>query len=1235
MGQKSWTKEQSAAISIKDCDLLVAAAAGSGKTAVLVERIVSMITEGENPCDIDRLLIVTFTKAAASEMSERIGLALAEKLKQDPTNVHLQNQLTLLSRADIKTIHAFCLQVIKEYYYLLDMDPSVRTADQSEIKLLKNQVLDEVFEQYYSNEKNQDFCTLVEQFGGGTSDKGLKELVLRIHTFIQGAPDPIDWLKNVTSQYKNVLTGTIDETVWMPIIKKIIHEEVEQSIFQMEQALTIAQCNVGFDGYEKTLEIELEMLKNLTQHISKPFEILYREFSHIKFGRLSPYKGEETELADNIKNLRNHAKKNIGVLKEKYFLFRPETMYDHLKQLQYIVIALVDLIITFSDAYQLAKKEKQILDFSDYEHLCMKILWSNDSTLDEIQPTAAALELQNKYEGILVDEYQDSNLIQEMILTAVSKKSQDNPNCFMVGDVKQSIYRFRLAMPEIFMEKYVNYPLYTKADESKYKKIVLGKNFRSRENILEGINFLFQQIMSKELGELEYNQEAALYPGAIFPETSLLCGGSNEILLIDDSEKEEDFLLEEIQEMNRKEMEAERIAKRIHQLMQDDFNVYDKDIKQYRPLRYSDIAILLRGIRSWNGIFDEIFQKREIPFFMDTSLGYLHTTEVITVLSLLQIIDNPRQDIPLICALHSPIYQFSSEELMEIRLEGGENSYWECLEQYVMKYNDDENDLNKKIVQKIKGFFEHLKNWRESSESFSISELLWYLYYQTGYFDYVGITSGGVARQANLRFLIEKAEQYENTNMKGLFHFVKYIENIKKAEEEEGSAKLLSESDNLVRVMTIHKSKGLEFPVVFVSDMGKEFNMTDTRSDVVMHQKLGLGFNYMDLKNRTVYATLSKTALAEIIKQEMLSEELRVLYVAMTRAKEKLILTGYVKNLQKKLEEWSEVAKTQSLQLPVFYRKKAKNYLDWVMPAFLRHPQSKDICFYERHIFSQVASDWKFECIHSKKFLKEAKNEKDNKINANNYIFTQDLTTDYSGYKNEIFRRLQWKYPFEEATLLQGKISISEIKRRQTLELEKDNTYSLFETKKPIFLQPQFEKKERELTPAEIGTAMHTFMENVDFHGSYDAQGIEEEIEKMKEKNILSIQEANAIDRKAIILFFSSSLAERLKKAKKIEKERPFAMTMRPEELFSDIRYEGMAETILINGIIDCFFYEEDDIILIDYKNDRPTNHAENNLREKYRLQIELYKIALERATGKNVKESYIYSFGLGKSILI
>ena len=1203
-----WTEQQKQAIEARGSDLLISAAAGSGKTAVLVERIITRIIEEEQ--DISRLLVVTFTKAAATEMRQRIGGAIAKKLESDPNNIHLQSQMAFLPRADIKTIHAFCLQVIKEYYHLIEIDPAVRTADPAEVKLLQKEVLEELFEELYAEEKNEWFLNLLETFTTSTKDEKLKELILQAYTYAEGAPEPEKLLDAAAEGFALAEGQTMDDCKWFSFIREGVKNNVEYALYQLQKAFLLSDGG-EFEGYHNLLEKEVQMVKNLQEVLDKPYQEWRLAYIAVEFARLPAYRGEEKELAEVIKELRNDAKDTLKRVGEVYFAYGAEMQTELIRNLYPVAKALSDVTKRFMAAFAAAKKEKNIIDFTDYEHFALKILLD-----EEGRPTAAAEELRQRYDEIMVDEYQDSNIVQELVLSAVSGEAVGENNRFMVGDVKQSIYRFRQAMPELFNEKYLRYPA---EKGGKERKIILSKNFRSRKNILDGVNFIFRQIMCREFGDIDYDAEAALYAGTEFPPCPEPHGGANEILLIETKEAEDSELSEELQEMDRRQVEATAIAKHIRDLMEQGYHVLDKKTGEYRPLQYGDIAILLRSMKNWGGVLEEVFGREGLPYYAETAEGYYSVPEVETVLHLLRLIDNPRQDIPLLSILHSPIYSLTADELMQIRLGGGKGGYYDCLQNYL------EEGENEELRGKISAFLADIDLWRRQNRELSLHELLRMLYRETGYYDYLGMTAGGALRQANLRLLLEKAEQYEKGSRKGLFYFIRYVEDMKTAEVETSSAKLQDDSPEHIRVMTIHKSKGLEFPVVFVSDMGKNFNEMDSRAPVIFHQKWGMGMDWMDLEKRVSYRTLAKMALADAIKMESLAEEIRVLYVALTRAKEKLILTGTTKDLEKSMGKWSQTAETENGTLPLFRLRRAKSYFDWVMPAYLRHPAAPQEVWNTAHRFVQKDSEWKFSTLKRDEVLQPVDAEQKLAEEQKEYFERWESAAEMTKSREEIFRILSWQYPFGKETKLPAKLSISEIKRKYQEEMSGE----LQAAPKIICLPEKQETKG--LTGAQIGTAMHTVLEECDLRKEYDRESLESLISELVQKGRLTEEEGKAVRRKELLQFFRSELAQRLRAADSIETERTFSLLMQPKELFYGKEYAEVTDTILVNGIIDCYFVENGKVILLDYKSDRI--YDEEELKERYRIQLQLYQTALERGLGLPVGEMFLYSFAMGRAI--
>ena len=847
-----WTAEQLKAIEERNKDILVSAAAGSGKTAVLVERIIKIITDKENPVDIDRLLVLTFTKAAASEMRERIGARILSLLKDDPKDINLKNQLTLLNKAQIATIHSFCMEVVKKNYAALGIDPVFRVADDAERGIIETDVLDEMFEDKYA-EGNEDFLTLIESFDSGVKDSGLKGIISDIYDFVRSTPFPDKWIDEMVERYNTVKQDRFEDTFFGKMMKEEINRRLLWALEDVEAAITIAgmkEPDKGPEEYIPALLSDVELINRLSSCNERSLSDLEEVLEGCKFKTLSRKKAETNELlAEEVKTLRQAAKDEIGTIKKKIIFKDIDTIAKDIDDIYPFLKALGELVKEYDRRFDEAKRKKQLMDFNDLEHYCLKALVDEDNTI-----TDCARSLREKYYEILTDEYQDSNSVQEIILRAVSKGA----NRFMVGDVKQSIYKFRMAMPAIFMEKYDSY----KPDGEKEIRIDLFKNFRSRKNILDGINFVFENLMSPELGELVYDNEARLDAGADFE------GGVDDKVVFDIIEKDtvENNIDDDENDIAWAEIEALHIVGRIKELMANGFMITDKATGNLKRAQYKDIAILMRSPGTVVNIFEDVFETEGIPLKTDTSSGFFNTTEIMTVVNFLKVIDNPRQDIPLISVLYSPVYDLDANDLMTIRLEGGKKDFYTC----IRKYSEEGKD--ERIRKTLESFFEDIASFRKEAGRISIAELILKIYNETGYFDMAGAMPDGKLRQANLRLMIQKAEGYEEANFHGLFNFIKYVERIKTTGTDIGEAKTDAGEENSVSLMTVHKSKGLEFPVVFVAGLGKQFNKRDATKNVLMHQTLGFGIKKFDYKKRVVYETAARRLISETITRVGLSE---------------------------------------------------------------------------------------------------------------------------------------------------------------------------------------------------------------------------------------------------------------------------------------------------------------------------------------------------------------------------
>ena len=1226
-----WTEEQVRAISEDRCNLLVSAAAGAGKTAVLVERIIRKITHAENPVDIDRLLVVTFTNAAAAEMRERIGAALSRVLEEAEVDgdlkvkKNLQRQLTLLGKSNITTIHSFCLDVIRNNFHTIDLDPAFRIADDTEALLLQLEALEELIESKYEPENcTEDFLSLVECYGGSKDDNKLMDLILTIYDFVQSHPWPDIWLTDAIEAFNAAGGMDFGDTKWAEVLMKSISMELSGLQCLLEDTIKTAEREEGLSPYINTLQEDVLRIKAMQSACEGKggWDALYREFDNLEFSRL-PKCGKEADpiIKEEVKGARDDVKGRLNRIKKDLISGSSEELTSDLRRLYPVMNSLGSLVSEFSDKYQDKKKQKNVIDFNDLEHYCLKVL--TNRTEGEVLPTQTALGLRELFEEIYIDEYQDSNLTQEVILGMVSREETGEPNIFMVGDVKQSIYRFRQAKPELFIKKLRTY---SGDSQSKYRKILLNKNFRSREDIIRAVNFIFSRIMSESLGEIEYTEDEKLNAGAVYkvPESpGSSVGGPVELHIIDSSEigteetdtSEEDFddYEESALMLNSMQCEARVAANRIKELTADgSFMVIDKNTGEYRPVQFKDIVILMRTTKNWADVFAEELSIQGIPVFTDAGTGYFRTVEISTVLSLLQIIDNPLQDIPLLAVLRSPICGFDPEELIDIRLFDKETDFFEAM----VKAASSEGELGRKAA----GFLEKLEDWREKSLYLSTDELIWHLYNDTGYYSFVGAMPGGAARQANLRMLFDKARQYEESSFKGLFNFINFINKLKGNQGDLGSAKVLGEKDDVVRIMSIHKSKGLEFPVVFLCGAGKGFNLTDTAKSILLHHELGIGPDFIDHKRRIWYPSIFKQALKYKIKLESLSEEMRILYVAFTRAKEKLIITGAVKDIAKSTSRWKSSSGASTQKVPEFDVLRGRSFLDWICTALMRDNEGKPSEKLEG------VEGWDIRFWNREEVLRGAVAEEHGKEEL---IDEAALSSAEANMQDEIIKRLEWKYPYSAYEKLPVKVTVTELKRY--FDTEAADEFRI-QAAPGIRKRPRFLEETSGMTAAERGSLMHFVLQHMDFGGEVSEAGIKRQLEDMIRMELLTEVQARNVNIDGIVGFLNSDLGRRMTEAGRLYREMPFTMEVECSEVFGSkagCGHEG--ETVVLQGIIDCWFEEEGKLVLVDYKTDYVPEGELSRIKEKYRTQIEYYARALSQITGKEVSGKYIYLFWNGK----
>ncbi len=1239
-----WTKEQQQVIDARKKNILVSAAAGSGKTAVLVERIIQMISDEKHPVDIDRLLIVTFTNAAAAEMRERIAAAIERKLDETASE-HLLKQTTLLHNAQITTIDSFCLYVIRNHFHEIDLEPNFRIGDEGELKLLRQDVLERVLERNYEA-ADEVFVAFAEGYSGGRSDAGLCDMILQLYEFCRSYPWPKAWLAECVRGYETAEESGLLNVSWIgPLIESIRSAALDMEHL-MQRALALARADDGPSMYETLFEEEAGQYQRAVQCTT--FAELKTAFSSFTFARLPSSRGfagdkEKLELA---KTMRSQAKDAAKKINAQYFYCSTEQMMEMMQKTAPAAGELVRLTNEFYDAFAAEKRRKNIVDFSDLEHFALEILV--DGETGKVRP--AAEEFCDTFEEIMIDEYQDSNYVQETILRAVSEESRGLHNIFMVGDVKQSIYRFRLARPELFMEKYDSYPRAEQEKDSGCVRIDLFKNFRSRPQLLSFVNDIFFQIMKKDIGNVCYDERAALYAGADYREVTEEGEDASdmflpELLLVDDGEEilDGEELMDDGTFTDKRYLEAKLISARIQRLMTSQL-VTDHATGELRPVRYSDIVILLRSLSGTADAFAKVLNGDGIPAHTVSQTGYFSAVEVQTVLALLRVLDNPRQDIPLAAVLKSPIVGLSEEELGRLRLFLPDEPFHVCVLEKCKELRrahretterDDgakprSNEQWETYEDKLCQFDASLARWRKMVPDTPIHLLIELLLKETGYGNYAAAMPAGERRRANLLMLVERAIAYEATSYKGLFHFVRYIDQLRRYEVDFGEADMVGENENVVRIMSIHKSKGLEFPVVFVSCLGKQFNKQDVRSRMVLHPELGMGLDCIDGKRRLLSPTILKKAIAKQIDLENLGEELRILYVAFTRAKEKLILTGNRKGAREELTSSSIQGELSYLE-----RESAAGYLDWLLPALQKESGKYPVRFVSAAelVTEEVAKQVETAC---------SKEE------------CQNIILSVSGEEQAWFdERFAFSYPYASEIGRANKYSVSELKHRVMREKlldEEEDALPLFLKEEMIPYVPAFartmEEEQTFLNQGALrGTAMHRVMECYHFAGEQPAA---EQIEWQVAHGLLTEEMCALVNVSAVEKIVRSELGERMKKAERaglLHREKPFIMGFTADEL-ETFGFAGVEETeqtsadlTLIQGIIDVFWEEEDGLVVLDYKTDRVESAAQ--LIDRYEAQLRLYGEALERIFGKEgrpklaVKERLLYSFRLGEVIPI
>ncbi len=1103
--------------------------------------------------------------------------------------------MTLLNISNICTIDSFCLEIVKNHFYELDnVSPNFRIADSTEIEILKEEILEEMFEEKYQIEE-ENFLDLIRTYTGYKDDTPLKDLVRKIHNYISSTPFPKQWLNDAVEMFnleeQDLMDKDFKQTIWGKELLLELNEEIEDDIMVLEDAKKLLIGNPDLEQYLQTLQSDISQMQQLQKSLLT-WDLAYEISQNIHFITWPRKTNFVSQAKDEAKTIRDVVKEKFNKKINKLLVVNSKQACQDIYDMYKILKKLENLILEFDEKFSKAKREQNIVDFSDIEHFALQIFQNK-----EICKIYA-----EKFEEIAIDEYQDSNKVQECILTAISREN----NMFMVGDVKQSIYKFRQAMPELFLEKYKKYEKVGQKN-SVGTKIQLFKNFRSRSNVLDFTNIIFENIMSETLGDVEYTEEEYLNLGAtdyeennqnLKTEIDIIQTTGGKEIVEEFEETDEDYELPEQEYLEDIDIEARHIANKIEELIKSKYQIYDRKRKNFRDISPKDIVILLRSTKDKAQIYEQELIKKNLPVFSDSTQDYLETIEIQTIMNLLKIIDNPVQDIPLVTVLRSPIAGFSDDELVEIRLSDKNANFYECMQK--SKIN-----VSNELREKIEGFLNQLAEWRKQIEYLALDEFIWKIYVDTGYYNYVGLMTNGMQRQANLEILFERAKQYESASFKGLYNFINFMERLKVSNGDMGAAKMIGENDDVIRIMSIHKSKGLEFPVVFLANANKQFNKQDIyRDSVLLHQTYGIGAKYIDYQMQIRYDTLARQAVRNRIEVESLAEEMRILYVALTRAKEKIYITLAGKDIIKKLEELQKqvsIYKLNDGKINPILLKKCKSYFEWIWLVYLYNKDKmKDIINYK--IFEK----------NDLEDILEQTNQVQEKIDLEKALGLSKYTSDKTIAK-DLQDQIEYKYSYIDTINLPTKMSVSEIKKKNI-----EGSNSEITLKKPEFLKND---AEHELTGAQKGTLMHLCMQKLDISKSYNLESLNEFLNDLKENNIISQKEKEVINVQKLYNFTQSDIWKELQTAKLVEREKPFYMKIPAKEIYQE-EVEG---NILVQGMIDLYYInQKNELVLLDYKTDYVKDI--NELIEKYKIQLDIYRRALEESLQRKVDKVYIYS---------
>ena len=1177
-----WTTEQQKAIDIRDKSLLVAAAAGSGKTAVLVERIIQTVSDETRPVNLDSLLVVTFTNAAAAEMKERVGLAIQKQLMDHPMSEHLYQQSLLLHKAQITTLHSFCLELVRQNFFRLGIDPQMKIADETENQLLLNETLDEVLELYYSDENRmEEFIRLADGYGG-REDEQLRDVLIRLYNMAQSMAQPEQWLAAIASE---------KQPDWFLIAEDDVYRQLRAIQKLYIRALNLAGTDEGLAGYLLHMEEEYNRVSELILTLKEDgWDALAVQIQNFVFERLpNAKKGTfDEDTKEQITALRNTAKKQLDTLQGDYFSRSREEQLAELKAQQPVRAMLCELVRTLMERFAQKKAGKNLMDFHDMEHFCFQLLYEQDCDSGKLNFSELALQLKNRYHEVMVDEYQDINDLQEAILQAVSREN----NLFMVGDIKQSIYGFRMANPQLFAGKYAAFPTEESGEKQLdvCQRLDLNKNFRCRRCVVDGVNEVFERLMDGQNGDLLYDANAALVYGADYPQ--VLDGQEPvpetiSLMVLTQVSGDDEAETDDGESLSALEEEGILLSREMQRLIDEKAQVFDKRLQGYRDITWRDMVVLLRSPKNAGNVYARIFKEAGIPAAVDTGDGYFSAWENQIVLSMLHIADNPLQDLPLLAVLKAPFFRFDDEELAQMRMLSMKGYYYHCIE----KAAQEDSNVSEELRAKAAAFLMQLQNWRRLARQQDLSSFIWQLYKDTGFYEYVGALRDGLQRQANLRALHERARTYEKTSFKGVFLFLRFLEQMEESHADLEPARVLSDNENVVRIMSIHKSKGLEFPVVFIGGMGRRFNMRDAQQEFLLDKDYGLACSAVDTALEIKYRTIAQRVINRKKRLEALQEEKRVLYVAMTRARERLYLIG----------SCADPAKKQEIAVD-----KAACYLDWLLPMQLR-ASLWDVQYLPSGSVDAIRDDTE---LHPP--LKDA-------------LRNGQQLTENEALRAQIDVQLGWQYEKPQFITVKAQSSVTELKQKFNTETEYTALQFRFDSR------PEAVIAKEGLTSAEKGTLLHLILSRADLHADITAEYLEYLVAELEAKKFIAAGSVDGISLQGVLAFFESPLGRRLIAADEDKRYRELPFITALDSHLLDERLPEGEKNILVQGVIDCLWQEDDGgWVLVDYKSDRISPGQTHLILERYSGQMQLYRYAVEHILGQPVKEAYFYMVGSG-----